>query len=171
MVHEHGRGAPARTEPLTFAELTGTWARVTGEDIGSGTAIWLDTFDNRRGQATRYRQGRVLLAGDAAHRHLPIGGQAINIGLHDAADLGRKLGATVTGQAPAGLLDSYHDERHPAAARIIAAIVAQEDLLLGGPEVEPVREVLAELLTVPAAVASLTGLLSDSSPHHQPSRS
>jgi 2-polyprenyl-6-methoxyphenol hydroxylase-like FAD-dependent oxidoreductase len=160
MVHELGRAAVARTEPPTFAEITRLWAKVTGEDIAHGTAVWVDAFDNARGQAAQYRRGRVLLAGDAAHRHLPIGGQALNIGLQDAANLGWKLGATVAGWAPSDLLDTYHEERHPVGARILNAVVAQEELLLGGLEVEPLRAVLAELLALPEAQAHLAGLTS-----------
>jgi 2-polyprenyl-6-methoxyphenol hydroxylase-like FAD-dependent oxidoreductase len=119
---------------------------VTGEDISGGTAIWLDSFDNSMGQADSYRRGRVLLAGDAAHWHMPIGGQALNVGLQDAVNLGWKLAGTVHGRAAPGLLDSYHAERHPAAARVLDYVAAQEVLLLGGTEIEPLRAVLAELI-------------------------
>jgi 2-polyprenyl-6-methoxyphenol hydroxylase-like FAD-dependent oxidoreductase len=155
MMHATGDstgGAPAvRTSPPEFAEVAACWAKVTGEDISAGTAIWLDAFDNAMGQAGEYRRGRVLLAGDAAHWHLPIGGQALNVGLQDAINLGWKLAGAVTGSAPPGVLDSYHRERHPAAARVLAYVAAQEMLLLGGAEVEPLRSVFAELLELPPA--------------------
>jgi 2-polyprenyl-6-methoxyphenol hydroxylase-like FAD-dependent oxidoreductase len=160
MVHEFGRAAAGRTGPPAFAELADLWAKVTGEDIRHGTPVWVDAFVNARGLATRYRRGRVLLAGDAAHRQLPIGGQALNVGLQDAVNLGWKLGATVRGRAPHDLLDSYHAERRPVAARVLETVVAQEDLLLGGPEVEPLRAVLAELLALPETQDHLTGLTS-----------
>ncbi|OLR93225.1 FAD-dependent monooxygenase [Actinokineospora bangkokensis] len=140
MVHAHDRGVTGGRPD--FAEVARTWARVTGEDISGGTPLWVDAFDNARGHARRYRRGRVFLAGDAAHRHLPIGGQALNTGLADAVSLGRALG-------PGGSLDGYHDERHPAGAEVLRWVAAQEDLLLGGPEVEPVRSVLAELVALP----------------------
>ena len=151
MVHVRGQDVPRRTRPPEFAEVARAWARVTGEDIRSGQPLWLDSFDNASGLATRFRRGRVLLAGDAAHWHLPIGGQALNVGLQDAVNLGWKLAGSVRGWAPPGLLDSYHDERHPAAAAVLDSVVAQETLLLGGSEVEPLRAVLAELLQLDRA--------------------
>ncbi len=151
MVHAAGQAPAGRTSPPEFAEVVRLWEKVTGEDIAMGTAIWLDAFDNAMGQVRAYRRGRILLAGDAAHWHMPIGGQALNIGLQDAADLGGKLAATVRGSAPPGLLDTYHRERHASAARVMDYVAAQDTLLLGGPEVEEFRAVLAELLELPAA--------------------
>jgi 2-polyprenyl-6-methoxyphenol hydroxylase-like FAD-dependent oxidoreductase len=145
MVHEFGRGAASRTAAPQFAEVVRLWQRVTGDDISGADAIWVDSFDNARGLVTSYRQGRVLLAGDAAHWHMPIGGQALNVGLQDAVNLGWKLAGSVHGWAPPGLLDSYHSERHAVAARVLESVVAQEVLLLGGGAVEPLRAVLAEL--------------------------
>ncbi len=146
MVHAAGQGVTGRTGPPEFGEVVRRWEKVTGEDISGGTAIWLDSFDNSMGQADSYRRGRVLLAGDAAHWHMPIGGQALNVGLQDAVNLGWKLAGTVHGRAAPGLLDSYHAERHPAAARVLDYVAAQEVLLLGGTEIEPLRAVLAELI-------------------------
>jgi 2-polyprenyl-6-methoxyphenol hydroxylase-like FAD-dependent oxidoreductase len=146
MVHAAGQGITERTGPPEFGEVVRWWEKVTGEDISGGTAIWLDSFDNSMGQADSYRRGRVLLAGDAAHWHMPIGGQALNVGLQDAVNLGWKLAGTVHGRAAPGLLDSYHAERHPAAARVLDYVAAQEVLLLGGTEIEPLRAVLAELI-------------------------
>lgn len=145
MMHAAGQGVAERTGPPEFAEVVRLWEKVTGEDISGGTAVWLDSFDNARGQADSYRRGRVLLAGDAAHWHMPIGGQALNVGLQDAVNLGWRLAGTVNGWASPELLDGYHDERHPAAARVLDHVAAQELLLLGGPEIEPLRAVLAEL--------------------------
>ncbi|WP_079184322.1 FAD-dependent monooxygenase [Streptomyces uncialis] len=145
MVHATGRAVTARTGPPEFAEIAARWERVTGEDISGGRAVWLDAFDNSTAHATAYRRGRVLLAGDAAHHHLPIGGQALNTGLQDAVNLGWKLAATARGLAAPGLLDTYHDERHPVAARVLAHVTAQELLLLGGSGAEPLRAVLTEL--------------------------
>ncbi|MGA6161598.1 FAD-dependent monooxygenase [Amycolatopsis magusensis] len=158
MVHEFGlRG----TAP-EFRDLAESWFRVTGEDVSGGDPVWVDAFDNTRVLASRYRRGRVLLAGDAAHRHLPIGGRSLNTGLQDAVDLGAKLAATVHGSAPPGLLDSYHAERHPVAVRTMELVTAQETLLFGGPEVEPARAVLAELLELPAVAAHLAGAVGGS---------
>lgn len=146
MVHEYGRAPVARDGAPGFDEVVKAWSRVTGEDISGGTPVWVNAFGDVSRQAAHYRRGRVLLAGDAAHRHLPVGGQAINLGLQDAFDLGRKLAAEVAGTAPAGLLDSYHEERHRAGRRAMAVIEAQTLIMLGGPEIEPVRALFGELL-------------------------
>ncbi|TDC57486.1 oxidoreductase [Actinomadura sp. KC345] len=149
MLHEFGRPAARRDGSPEFAEVVSGWARITGEDISTGTPIWVDAFDDASLQAARYREGRVLLTGDSAHIQLPAGGQALNLGLQDAANLGWKLAAQARGRAPAGLLDTYHDERHPVGERVLANVRAQAHLLLGGPEVEPVRAVMREMLALP----------------------
>ncbi|WP_245574050.1 FAD-dependent monooxygenase [Amycolatopsis nigrescens] len=146
MVHEYGRAPAARATAPDFAEVAETWARVTGEDIRSGTPVWVNAFDDTARLVEGYRRGRVLLAGDAAHRQLPVGGQALNLGLQEAVNLGWKLAMTVAGRAPAGLLDSYHEERHPVARRVLASVGTQALLLFGGAELDPVRALLAELL-------------------------
>ncbi|UOZ03361.1 FAD-dependent monooxygenase [Amycolatopsis sp. WQ 127309] len=150
MVHEFGR--EVTLEEPTFATVAEVWAKVTGEDISHGIPVWVDAFDNSRGQATEYRRGRVFLAGDAARWHLPIGGQALNAGLQDAVSLGAALRP---GRSP----DTYHDERHPVGAKILRHVVAQEDLLLGGPEVGPLRAVLAELVALPQVQSHFAALL------------
>lgn len=146
MVHLFGAPPARRTGPPSFAEVAAAWAEVTGEDIGHGTPLWLNAFDNTSRQVTAYRRGRVLLAGDAAHVQMPVGGQALNLGLQDAAALGPRLAARVTGRAGDDELDAYHRERHPVTARALTGIRAQARLLLGGPEVDGVREVIAGLL-------------------------
>ncbi|MFC8515254.1 SDR family oxidoreductase [Streptomyces sp. NPDC057257] len=146
MVHEFGSAAGRRPGPPDFAEVRDTWLRVTGEDIGHGSPLWVNSFEDAARQLDRYRKGRVLFAGDAAHQQMPIGGQALNLGLQDAVNLGWKLALEVAGRAPDGLLDTYHAERHAVGARVLGNIRAQALLLLGGPEVEPVRAVLAELV-------------------------
>ncbi|MFE7035652.1 FAD-dependent monooxygenase [Streptomyces sp. NPDC057621] len=160
MVHEHGAPVPVRTGPPAYDEIARAWKRVTGEDVGAGTPLWVNAFDDTTRQLTHYRHGRVLFAGDAAHRQPPIGGQALNLGLHDAFNLGWKLAAEVTGRAHPDLLDTYHAERHPAGARALSIIEAQALLLFGGPEVEPVRALLTELIghePVRAHLASTIG--------------
>jgi 2-polyprenyl-6-methoxyphenol hydroxylase-like FAD-dependent oxidoreductase len=146
MVHAFGQDVSGRMVPPRFPEVARLWEKVTGEDISGGNAIWIDSFDNSTGQADSYRRGRVLLAGDAAHWHMPIGGQALNVGLQDAVNLGWKLAGSVNGWAPPHLLDSYHDERHAVAARVLDYVTAQETFLLGGAEIEPLRAVLSELI-------------------------
>jgi len=162
MLHEHGPEDGVVTPEATFENLARAWLKITGEDISGGTPVWVNAFSNVSLQADRYRLGRVLLAGDAAHQQLPAGGQAINLGLHDAVNLGWKLAADVTGRAPLGLLDSYHDERHPAGRHTLDNIEAQTLLLLGGREVDPARRVMAELIALPSVrdhlAATISGL-------------
>ncbi|MEW2162125.1 SDR family oxidoreductase [Streptomyces sp. NPDC007084] len=142
MVHVFGTAPARRAGPPGFEEVAAAWRKVTGEDIRHGEPLWLDAFDDTRRQATRYRRGRVLLAGDAAHAQMPVGGQALNLGLRDAADLGARL--------VSGDLDGYDRTRRPAGARTLTDIQAQSYLLLGGPEVEPLRGLFAQLLALPS---------------------
>jgi oxygenase len=160
MVHEFGSSAHPRAGDAPFEEIATVWKRVTGEDISGGTPLWVNSFGDASRQLTGYRHGRVLFAGDAAHRQMPIGGQALNLGLQDAFNLGWKLALHVRGAAPAALLDSYHDERHAVGRRVLANIRAQALMLLGGPEVEPLRTVLGELITQEGVRAHLAGMIS-----------
>jgi hypothetical protein len=160
MAHEFGAGpGPAGADP-GFGAVADIWKRVTGEDISGGTPLWVNSFGDANRLLTRYRHGRVLFAGDAAHQQMPIGGQALNLGLQDAFNLGWKLASQVSGGAPDGMLDSYHDERHEVGRRVLANISAQATLLLGGPEVDPVRAVLGELIGIEAARRHLAGMIS-----------
>ena len=151
MVHVYGAAPAPRTGEPSFDEVAAAWRTVTGEDIAHGTPLWLNAFGTTSRQATEYRRGRVLLAGDAAHRQMPVGGQALNLALQDAADLGTRF---VTG------LDGYHPARHPVGARTLTNIRAQSLLLLGGPEVEPLRAVFAELMAFDGVRAHLAGMIS-----------
>jgi 2-polyprenyl-6-methoxyphenol hydroxylase-like FAD-dependent oxidoreductase len=171
MVHAAGQGVTERSGPPEFAEVVKLWEKVTGEDISGGTAVWLNAFDNSLGQADSYRRGRVLLAGDAAHWHMPIGGQALNVGLQDAVNLGWKLAGTVHGWAAPGLLDSYHEERHAVAKRVLDHVAAQELVLIGGPEFEPLRTVLAEMTGLGQARAHLAGVASNLGDRYGPPES
>ncbi|MGW0550962.1 SDR family oxidoreductase [Streptomyces altiplanensis] len=159
MVHEFG-ARPRGAQP-GFAEVADTWKRVTGEDISAGTPLWVNSFGDASRQADRYRDHRLFLAGDAAHQQMPIGGQALNLGLQDAVNLGWKLAAQVRQRGPDGLLDSYHGERHAVGRRVLNNIRAQALLLLGSAEVEPVRQVFAELAAGSENVrAHLAGMIS-----------
>ncbi|MFD6065852.1 FAD-dependent monooxygenase [Amycolatopsis lurida] len=159
MVHEYGRKPGGRTDP-GFPAVAAAWRGVTGEDIEDGEPLWVNAFGDARRQATRYRRGRVLLAGDAAHQQMPVGGQALNLGLQDAMNLGWKLAAWVRDRAPERVLDTYDRERRPVGARTLANIGAQAMVLLGGSEVDPMRAVLAELLELPGTVPLLAGAIS-----------
>jgi 2-polyprenyl-6-methoxyphenol hydroxylase-like FAD-dependent oxidoreductase len=112
-------GAFHRTQPVTLDHVQAVLRRVSGIDVTVTALKLATTWTDRAYQATAYRKGRVLLAGDAAHIHSPLGGQGLNLGLGDAMNLGWKLAATIRGDAPAGLLDSYFAERHPAGARVL----------------------------------------------------
>ena len=113
--------------PVTFEDLRASAARVAGTDFGMRETpdMWLSRVGNATRQASSYRAGRVLLAGDAAHIHYPAGGQGLNLGLQDATNLAWKLAAEIRGWAPTGLLDSYHAERYPVALDVIRDALAQ----------------------------------------------
>ena len=130
----------------TLEELKQQLQVVAGTDFGVHTPRWLSRFGDATRLAERYRTARVLLAGDAAHIHPPLGGQGLNLGIQDAFNLGWKLAAEVNGWAPAGLLDSYHTERHPVAADVLDNTRAQAELLSLEPGPQAVRRLLAELM-------------------------
>jgi 2-polyprenyl-6-methoxyphenol hydroxylase-like FAD-dependent oxidoreductase len=159
MVSESGRSA-GRSTQATFEDVCKAWQRVTGEDISHGTPLWVNAFDNASRLAERYRDGRILLAGDAAHQQMPSGGQAINLGLQDAVNLGWKLAAEVSGGVSDGLLDSYASERHEVGRHVLRNIEAQSLLLLGDADIEPARTVLAELISYPVVRDLLAGMIS-----------
>ncbi|MFJ9606581.1 FAD-dependent monooxygenase [Kitasatospora sp. NPDC101176] len=159
VVFERGAGVRPTTEPPTFQEVAEAFKRVTGEDISSGTPRWLSYFTDSTRQASEYRRGRVFLAGDAAHIHMPIGAQGISAGLGDAVNLGWKLAAEIHGHAPEGLLDTYHAERHPVGDRILANTLSQRSLYLGGPEMAPMRAVFAELMAHEDVRKHLVGMV------------
>jgi 2-polyprenyl-6-methoxyphenol hydroxylase-like FAD-dependent oxidoreductase len=121
-------GAAHRTEPGRD-HIEAVLRKVSGVDVTVTALLLATTWTDRAYQATDYRSGRVLLAGDAAHIHSPLGGQGLNLGLGDAMNLGWKLAATIRGDAPAGLLDSYSAERHPVGAQILDWSRAQVGLM------------------------------------------
>jgi rifampicin monooxygenase len=138
--------AEDRTVPPTLEEVRQRLRAVAGTDFGVHSPRWLSRFGDATRQAERYRVGRVLLAGDAAHIHPPVGGQGLNLGIQDAFNLGWKLAAEVNGWAPEGLLDSYHIERHPVAADVLDNTRAQMVLLSAEPGPRSARRLLAELM-------------------------
>ena len=130
----------------TLEELRAALVGLYGTDFGVCRPTWLSRFSDAARQAAAYRRGRVLLAGDAAHVHSPMGGQGLNLGVQDAVNLGWKLAQVVRGTAPEDLLDSYHAERHPVGARVLRTTMAQTALSRGDERMEAVREAMAELL-------------------------
>ncbi|GAB2826337.1 FAD-dependent monooxygenase [Streptomyces daliensis] len=155
-VHRLVGGGPDDMRPdwpgeLTLGELRDKVRRIAGTDFGMRDPLWLSRFGNATRQAERYRDGRVLLAGDAAHMHFPTGGVGLNVGVQDAANLGWKLAAVVRGGAPEALLDTYHGERHPVGAELLEHTRAQTALMTAfSPEGQALRAVLSRLIaTVP----------------------
>ncbi|GIJ50402.1 FAD-dependent oxidoreductase [Virgisporangium aliadipatigenens] len=142
-------GAFDRSQELTLEHLQEVLRRVTGTDVTLTGVRAASTFTDRARQATTYRRGRVLLAGDAAHIHPPLGGQGLNLGIGDALNLGWKLAATIHGQAPAGLLDTYTEERHPIAAQVLDWTRAQVAIMQPGPLAQAVQGVIRELIRTP----------------------
>jgi len=132
--------------PPTLEEVGQRLRALAGTDFGLHSPRRLTRFGDATRLAERYRDGRVLLAGDAAHIHPPMGGQGLNLGIQDAFNLGWKLAAEVGGRAPEGLLDSYQAERHPVAADVLTNTRAQAELLSSEPGPRAVRQLVSELM-------------------------
>ncbi len=130
----------------TLSDLRAALIAVYGTDFGAHSPTWLSRFSDMARQAASYRERRVLLAGDAAHVHAPAGGQGLNIGVQDAVNLGWKLAQVVKGTSPESLLDTYHAERHPIAARVLRLTMAQTALGRGDDRTEALRETVTDLL-------------------------
>ncbi|MGW5675000.1 FAD-dependent monooxygenase [Streptomyces sp. NPDC003860] len=160
IVCERGTAPGERTAPPSYEEVAAAWKRLTGEDIGHGEARWVSSFTDASRIVTAYRRGRVLLAGDAAHIHLPAGGQGLSVGVQDAVNLGWKLAAVVTGRADDALVDTYHQERHPVGERVLTNTRAQGILYLSGTEVDPLRAVFGELMADDEVLKRLAGMVS-----------
>jgi rifampicin monooxygenase len=138
--------APDRAAAPTLDELREQLRVFAGTDFGVHSPRWISRFGDATRLAERYRTGRVLLAGDAAHIHPPTGGQGLNLGVQDAFNLGWKLAAEVNGWAPEGLLDSYHTERHPVAADVLDNTRAQMELMSTEPGPRALRRLMSELM-------------------------
>jgi bifunctional hydroxylase/dehydrase len=160
IVCEHGTPPADRERQVAFDEVAGAWERITGESIAHGRAQWVSSFTDATRQVTEYRRGRVLLAGDAAHIHLPAAGQGLSAGIQDAANLGWKLAATIRGDGPPALLDTYHTERHPVGERLLMNTRVQNAVFLGGEEAEPLRRLFRELIGYDAVGRHLAGTVS-----------
>lgn len=135
-----------RTVPPTLEEFRTQLRAFAGTDFGVHSPRSLSRFTDATRLAERYRVGRVLIAGDAAHVHPPLGGQGLNLGIQEAFNLGWKLAAELAGRAPDGLLDTYFSERHPAAEQVLTTTRAQSELISAEPGPQAVRRLLTELI-------------------------
>ncbi|MEU9213805.1 FAD-dependent monooxygenase [Streptomyces sp. NPDC048415] len=157
----HEAGTPPRDRgSLTYPDLADAWQRLTGESIHHGQCRWISCFTDASRAAAEYRRGRVFLAGDAAHVQPPAMAQGLSVGVQDAVNLGWKLAATIKGWAPDGLLDTYHAERHPIGEQLARNARAAIELRLTGEDMDPVRGVMAELVSHQDAAEHLAGMLS-----------
>ncbi|MGH9071567.1 MAG: FAD-dependent monooxygenase, partial [Acidimicrobiales bacterium] len=136
------------TSEPTLHDLSDALVAAYGSDYGVHSPNWISRFTDMTRQAAAYRDRRVLLAGDAAHVHFPVGGQGLGTGVQDAVNLGWKLAQVVKRTSPVSLLDTYHDERHPVAARVLRNTMAQTALLGPGARVEALRDAMSELLSM-----------------------
>ncbi|TCM20644.1 2-polyprenyl-6-methoxyphenol hydroxylase-like FAD-dependent oxidoreductase [Novosphingobium sp. PhB165] len=139
-------GACHRAQPVTREHVEAVLRRISGTDVMVAALELVTTWTDRACQATDYRKGRVLLAGDAAHVHSPLGGQGLNLGLGDAMNLGWKLAATVRGEAPPDLLDTYARERQPEGERILDWSRAQVALMRPSPSSRALEAIIRGLM-------------------------
>jgi 2-polyprenyl-6-methoxyphenol hydroxylase-like FAD-dependent oxidoreductase len=135
-----------QTDEPTLRDLSEALVAVWGTDYGVHSPTWISRFTDMTRQAESYRAGRVLLGGDAAHVHYPVGGQGLQIGVQDAVNLGWKLAQVVHGTSPEGLLDTYQAERHPVAARVLQNTMAQTALTRSDARIDALRDTVSELL-------------------------
>ena len=153
------------SEPA-LADLSHALINVRGTDYGVHDPTWISRFTDTTRQAAAYRHGRVLLAGDAAHIHWPVGGQGLNIGVQDAVNLGWKLAQVVKGQSRDALLDSYHIERHPVGARVLQNTMAQTLLQRSDPRTDAMRTIVGELLAMEEPRKHFAGMMSGLDIHY-----
>jgi 2-polyprenyl-6-methoxyphenol hydroxylase-like FAD-dependent oxidoreductase len=166
----YGDGGPVRvmvseqqigpsSEP-TLRDLSEALITVYGTDFGIHNPTWISRFTDMTRQAAAYRAGRVLLAGDSAHVHYPAGGQGLSLGVQDAVNLGWKLAQVLNGNAPEDLLDTYHDERHPVAARALRHTMAQTALQRQDERTKALADVVSELAMMDEPRKLLAGIVS-----------
>ena len=156
-----------QTDEPTLGDLSKAVIDVWGTDYGMHNATWISRFTDMTRQAESYRDRRVLLAGDAAHVHSPVGGQGLNTGVQDAVNLGWKLAQVVAGTSPDSLLDTYHSERHPVAARVLRNTMAQVALLRpADARLEALRDTVSELLSMDEPRRRFAGMLSGLAIHY-----
>lgn len=153
-------------DQVSLDELRTALFAVYGTDFGVHSVTWISRFSDAARQAARYREGRVILAGDAAHVHPPTGGQGLNIGVQDAMNLGWKLAQVVKGTSPESLLETYQAERHPIAARVLKQTLAQTGLNRGEDRSRAVHEHFAELLKMDGPRKRYAGMMSGLDVHY-----
>jgi len=159
------RSAGHTGEP-TLRDLSEALIAVWGTDYGLRSAIWISRFTDMTRQAASYRNGRVLLAGDAAHVHSPVGGQGLNTGVQDAVNLGWKLAQVASGTLPESLLDTYHAERHPVAARVLHNTLAQTALTRSDARTDALRDTMTELLGIDEPRKRIAAMISGLDIHY-----
>jgi 2-polyprenyl-6-methoxyphenol hydroxylase-like FAD-dependent oxidoreductase len=147
--------AAGKDDPVPAGEIAAALAR---NGLTLAEVRWASRFTDASRQAAHYRAGNVFLAGDAAHIHSPAGGQGLNLGLQDAFTLGWMMAEVLRGDSPGSLLDAYHEERHPVAARVLQSTRAQGVLLVPDEDVTALREVFAELVDTRALAMRVAGL-------------
>jgi 2-polyprenyl-6-methoxyphenol hydroxylase-like FAD-dependent oxidoreductase len=157
---------PGATGDPTLADLSKELIAIYGTDYGIHSPIWITRFTDMSRQAAAYRERRVLLAGDAAHVHAPTGGQGLNTGVQDAVNLGWKLGQVVKGKSPDSLLDTYHAERHPVAARVLHNTMAQVALLRPDDRTKALHGTMSELLGMDEPRKHIAGMMSGLDIHY-----
>ena len=155
------------TDEPTLGDLSEAVISVYGTDYGMHSPIWISRFTDMTRQAAAYRERRVLVAGDAAHVHSPVGGQGLNTGVQDAVNLGWKLAQVVKGVSPDSLLDTYHEERHPVAARVLRNTMSQVALTRpGDARLDALRETVADLLSMEEPRTRYAGMMSGLDIHY-----
>jgi 3-(3-hydroxy-phenyl)propionate hydroxylase len=155
-----------RFDEPTLQDVRDALIRVDGTDYGVHSPHWISSFTDMTRQAVAYRRGRVLLAGDAAHVHAPIGGQGLNIGVQDAVNLGWKLAQVVNRTSPVSLLDTYQNERHPVAARALRHTMAQTALQRRDERIQALVDVVSELTSMDEPRKHLAGIISGLDIHY-----
>ncbi|MGX5694235.1 FAD-dependent monooxygenase [Dermacoccus abyssi] len=150
---------PRGTE-VSGEEVRTAYENVVGAPLDQGQCLWASSFTDASSLVQSYRSEGILLVGDSAHTHLPAGGQGMNVSIQDAVNLGWKLAAVCQGRAPETLLDTYQAERLPVAQELLRNTATQGQLFLRGPEVDPVRHLLSDLLQVPGVATRLADSVS-----------
>jgi hypothetical protein len=155
-----------RTGEPTLRDLSEELIAAYGTDFGVHSPTWISRFTDLARQAAAYRARRVLLAGEAAHVHYPVGGQGLNIGVQDAVNLGWKLAQVVKKTSPESLLDTYHAERHPVAARVLRNTMAQVALLHTDDRTNALCDIVSELLSMDEPRKRIAAMMSGLDIHY-----